>query len=53
MVSNIRRNKTDSPGCVGVQQLPNTPGQDGVDQYVRIENNHLNALIPSRAGAFV
>ena len=42
--SHIRREKPDTLSRVGVQKLPNPMSQDGANENVRVENDHLNGM---------
>ena len=49
----IWRIKAYNPFCIRFDKLPNTTAQDGTDQDVRVENNHLNASCSSLFDAVV
>ena len=42
---------TKSATRVGVDELPNASPQDGADKDVRVENDHLSGIRPSRGDA--
>jgi hypothetical protein len=48
---NVRREEADTLTSVGVDELSNASPQDGANKDVRIENDHLSGMRPSRGGA--
>ena len=48
---NVRREEADTLTRVGVDELPNASPQDGANKDVRIENDHLSGMRPSRGDA--
>ena len=48
---NVRYEEADTLTRVGVDELPNASPQDGADQDVRVENDHLSGMRPSRGDA--
>ena len=47
----IGSKETNALGCVTIQKLSNLTPQNGADQDVRIDNNHLSVSRPFRGGA--
>jgi len=43
--------KADTLPRVGVDELPNASPQDGANKDVRVENDHLSGIRPSRGDA--
>jgi hypothetical protein len=48
---NVWCEEADTLTSVGVDELPNASPQDGANKDVRIENDHLSGMRPSRGGA--
>ena len=49
--SGAKREEADTLTRVGVDELPNASPQDGTNKDVRIENDHLSGMRPSRDDA--
>ena len=47
----VRCEEADTLTRVGVDELPNSSAQDGANKDVRIENDHLSGMHPSRGDA--
>ncbi len=48
---NVRCEEADTLARVGVDELPNASPQDGANKDVRVENDHLSGMRPSRGDA--
>jgi hypothetical protein len=48
---NVRCEEADTLARVGVDELPNTSPQDRANKDVRVENDHLSGMRPSRGDA--
>ncbi len=49
--SNVRRNEAKSLDRIGLKELADPPSQDGANEDVRVENNHLSSSAFCRVGA--
>jgi hypothetical protein len=47
--TNVRCKKPYPSWCIGLDEVPNTAAQHGTDQDIRVEYDHLNEKILSRA----
>lgn len=53
IMEGIRCEEPDSLGSINLDALPNAAAENGADQDIRVENNHLNARSSFPAGASV
>jgi len=48
---NVRCEEADTFARVGVDEMPNASPQEGANKDVRVENDHLSGMRPSRGDA--